>query len=140
MKTYARIIDGKVAQIITISDGDAPLESLFAPEVIDQIVEYDPRPKPPAPSLEERMAGLLIAVDVHLNAAARAKGYDSIVTAALRAGYPGPFHDEGVAFATWMDATYAQCYALLAQWQAGELEEPTAADLIALLPTLELPS
>ncbi|MDN8617012.1 hypothetical protein [Variovorax ginsengisoli] len=96
--------------------------------------------QPPGPTIEERAAVHLAAVDAHLNAAAKAKGYDSIVTAAHRAGYPGPFHDEGVAFATWMDATYQQCYALLAQVQAGEAAEPTPAELIAMLPTLKLPS
>lgn len=139
MKTFARLIDGQVAQIITVSDDGARLESLFAPDVLNQLVEYDPRPKPPPLTVQERIAALVVAVDNHLHAAARAKGYDSIVTAALRAGYPGPFHDEGVAFATWMDACYAQCYVLLAQWQAGELTEPTAEELVAMLPTLELP-
>jgi hypothetical protein len=134
------MIDGQIAQIITVSDDGARLESLFAREILDQLVEYDPRPKPPEPSLEERIASLLVAVDKHLNQAARAKGYDSIVTAALRAGYPGPFHDDGVAFATWMDATYATCYQLLAQFNAGEIPEPTPDELIAMLPTLELPS
>ncbi|MDM0024067.1 hypothetical protein [Variovorax saccharolyticus] len=145
MKTYARMIDGQVAQVITSApDADgfvAPLDHRFPPEVLEQLVEFDPlkRPIPPL-SLEERIAALLAAVDLHLNQAARAKGYDGIVTAALRAGYPGPFHDEGVAFATWMDSVYATCYQLLAQWQAGELEEPTASELIAMLPALELPS
>lgn len=94
---------------------------------------------PPPPTIEQRIAALLAAVDKHLHDAAAAKRYDSIVTAALRAGYPGPFHDEGVAFATWMDATYAECYRLLAEWQAGQLAEPTPDQLIAMLPTLVLP-
>ena len=94
---------------------------------------------PPPPSVEERIALLLRHVDAHLNAGAALRRYDSIVTASLRAGYPGPFRAEGVAFATWMDATYARCYEILAQWEAGEIAEPTAAELIAMLPVLELP-
>lgn len=94
---------------------------------------------PPAPSLEDRAAVLLTGVDAHLNAAARAKRYDSIRAAALRAGYPGPFHDEGMAFATWMDSVYAKCYEVLAEVQAGDIEEPTLEQLIDMLPTLQLP-
>lgn len=86
------------------------------------------------PTSQQIAARLLLAVDDRLNTAAKTKGYDSIVTAALRAGYPGPFHDEGVMFATWMDATYATCYALLAEVQAGRRNVPTEAELMAELP------
>lgn len=96
-------------------------------------------PQPEPLTVEQRIAALLRHVDAHLNAGAATRRYDSIVTASLRAGYPGPFHDEGVAFATWMDATYARCYEILAQWEAGEIAEPTAAELIAMLPALGLP-
>lgn len=97
-------------------------------------------PRPPTPlNLEQRAAALLQAVERHLNKAARARRYDDIRSAALRAGYPGPFHEEGVAFATWMDAVYATCYQLLAQVQAGEIPEPNEAELLAMLPALELP-
>ncbi|MDN8617882.1 hypothetical protein [Variovorax ginsengisoli] len=146
MNTYARVIDGVIAQIIPPVFDDrgreVSLEERFPLDVVAQLVEYDPqrRPDPPPPSLVERVASLLQAVDLHLDAAAIAKGYDGIKSAALRAGYPGPFHDDGVAFATWMDLVYATCYQLLAQFNAGEIAEPTPAELIAMLPTLELPS
>lgn len=94
---------------------------------------------PDAPSFEQRKAALLQAVDAYLNAAAKAKGYDSIITAALRAALPAsPFHAEGVAFGTWMDLVYAKCYEVLAKVQAGEIEEPNEAELIAMLPALQL--
>jgi hypothetical protein len=103
-------------------------------------LELLPLPEPPAqPTLEDRIATLQSAVDAHLNAAARARRYDSIHTAALRAGYPGPFHVEGLAFATWMDAVYAKCYEVLAMFTAGEISEPSCAQLIALLPGLNFP-
>lgn len=95
----------------------------------------------PAPTLEERAALMLAAVDAHLNTAARAKGYDSITNAALRAALPSsPFHAEGLAFGHWMDETYSKCYEVLAQVQAGEIAEPTREELIAMLPALELPA
>ncbi len=97
------------------------------------------QPQVEPPGVEQRIAALLRRVDAHLNAGAALRRYDSIITASLRAGYPGPFHDEGVVYATWMDATYAKCYEILAQWEAGEIAEPTADELIAMLPVLVLP-
>lgn len=95
---------------------------------------------PSAPNFEQRKEALLASVDEHLNAAARAKGYDSILSASLRAALPSsPFHDEGVAFGTWMDAVYAKCYAVLADVIAGQMSEPDKEQLLALLPPLNLP-
>jgi hypothetical protein len=96
---------------------------------------------PAGPTLEQRATAMLEAVDAHLNAAARAKGYDNILSAAIRAALPASaFHDEGVAFGTWMDAVYAQCYQIMASVQAGEMAEPTLEQLLAMLPELRLPT
>jgi hypothetical protein len=91
--------------------------------------------QPAGPTLEQRAAALLAGVDAHLNAAAQAKGYDNILSAAIRAALPASaFHDEGVAFGTWMDAVYARCYQLMAAVQAGEMAEPTLEELVSMLP------
>ncbi|WGT64797.1 hypothetical protein [Variovorax paradoxus] len=96
---------------------------------------------PEPPTFEQRAAALLAEVDKHLNTAARAKGYDSIVTAALRAALPqSPFHAEGIAFGTWMDAVYAKCYEVLALVTSGVMAEPDWPQLRAQLPTLNLPA
>jgi len=111
---------------VVMADGAWTLEAIPADPV-------DP-PSPPL-TLEQRAAVLLAGVDAHLNAAARAKGYDNILSAAVRAALPGsPFHAEGVAFGTWMDQVYAACYQLMAAVQAGNAEEPTLEQLIAMLP------
>lgn len=90
---------------------------------------------PDGPSFEQRVGALLAAVVTRLNAAARAKGYDDILSASLRAALPeSPFHTEGVIFGTWMDQNYAACYQILAQVKAGDIEEPTEVELIAMLP------
>ena len=75
-------------------------------------------------------------VDERLARAAAVKGYDSILSASLRAGYAGPFHDEGVTYATFMDATWAKCYEILGAVQAGQRAEPTWEEIEAELPQL----
>lgn len=94
---------------------------------------------PPTPSLAQRKTLLLGHVVELLDSAAQARGYDDIKSAALRAAYPGPYHAEGLAFATWMDAVYEKCYAVLAQFNAGEIDEPSEDELAAMLPALSLP-
>lgn len=59
MKTYARMINGAIAQIIPAlfdaSGNEVPLEARFPAEMVEQLVEYDPlqRPKPPEPTIPE---------------------------------------------------------------------------------------
>ena len=102
-------------------------------------MEEDTQVDPPELTLEQRIEALHVAVNAHMNAAAGERRYDSIHTAALRAGWPGPFHAEGLAFATWMDEVNAKCYEVLAQFEAGEIDEPTWEELLAVLPALQLP-
>lgn len=96
-----------------------------------------PEPVDP-PTQAQIIAALEAAVQAHLDGTAKAKGYDDIKSAALRAAYPGPFHGEGEAFATWMDACWAACYAVESDVAAGKRPIPTADALIAELPALSL--
>lgn len=54
MTTYARMIDGVIAQIIPpIFDdkgNEVPIASRFPPEVVEQLVEHPPREVPPEPT------------------------------------------------------------------------------------------
>lgn len=76
----------------------------------------------------------------YLNFKAKERNYDSIHTAALRAAYPGPYHDEGLAYAQWMDACNVLGYQILAEVQAGTRQAPaTIEEYISLLPVLVLP-
>lgn len=79
------------------------------------------------------------AHDAHLAAAARSRRYDSIHTAALRAAFDGPFHAEGVAFASWMDACNAVGYKVMDEIKTGARAPMSIDDYIALLPPLVLP-
>lgn len=79
------------------------------------------------------------AHDAHLNSAAKEKRYDSIQSAALRAAFPGPFHDEGVVFAEWMDTCNALGYQIMSEIEQGIREPLSIEEYISLLPELVLP-
>lgn len=75
-------------------------------------------------SNEDRLKKELVAVysaalDRHFDSVAAVKRYDSRVTCALRAGYPGPFQADGIAYATWMDECNALAYRWWAEIEAG---------------------
>ena len=94
--------------------------------------------KPPAtlPTLEDYDK----ALTDHLDAEARTHRYDNRINCALRAGYAGPYHAEGVAFAQWMDSCNAAGYAILEDFQAGRIPQPTVAEVIATLPVMVWPA
>lgn len=96
-----------------------------------------------APSDEEMRAIALAthtsALEAHYDTAAREKKYDNRLTCALRAGYPGPFQAEGIAFAVWMDSCNAYGYEQIAKVIAGEREMPTPTGMISELPELVWP-
>ena len=96
---------------------------------------------PEPPSLEEQIAVFDAALVAHMDATARERRYDNRVTCALRAGYPGPFQAEGIAFASWMDQCNALAYQLLAEVVAGTRPMPDSPQaLIGLMPAMEWPS
>ena len=108
----------------------------------DMIAEVEATYVPPEPpSIEKQIAVFDAALVAHLDATARERRYDNRVTCALRAGYPGPFQAEGIAFAGWMDQCNALAYILLAEVVAGTRplpENPQA--LIDLMPPMVWPS
>lgn len=93
------------------------------------------KPPAPMPTLEDYDA----ALTEHLDEEARTHRYDNRINCALRAGYAGLYHAEGVAFAQWMDACNAAGYAILEDFQAGNIPQPTIAEVIAALPVMVWP-
>jgi hypothetical protein len=125
------------ADVVEVSDKEHA--TLMAQQSAGRVLGVGAKGRPvaldPAPlTIEERVGALRLAVSDYLDAAAKAKGYDNIINAALRAAYPGPYRAEGTAFATWMDATWQACYGLLAKFGAGELAEPSVEELVSMLP------
>ncbi|MDD2879690.1 MAG: hypothetical protein PHQ58_04570 [Rhodoferax sp.] len=87
-----------------------------------------------AEELKQRYLG---HVQVHLDTKAREHGYDDIKSAALRAAYPGPYQQEGITLATWMDECWFLTFELLAEAQGGAAEL-TQEQLIAQLPVCSI--
>ncbi|WKN20789.1 hypothetical protein [Azotobacter vinelandii] len=89
---------------------------------------------------EATIALTVSAVQAHLDAEARALGYDDIRSAVTYADEPAvpKFQAEGIAFRSWRSLCWDYCYAQLAAVDAGEREAPTAAQLVSELPALEI--
>lgn len=79
------------------------------------------------------------ALERHYDEVAQSRRYDNRLTCALRAGYPGPFHAEGYAFAMWMDQCNLRAYQIMAEVYAGDRPKPTIAETVAAMPIMEWP-
>lgn len=98
---------------------------------------------PPAPTpeeiLHEQMRALEGAVQAHIAATARARGYDNGMALA---GYVNstvpPWKAEAEAFIAWRDAVWLFVFEKLAQVQAGKAAPPESPEaLIAALPQID---
>jgi hypothetical protein len=74
------------------------------------------------------------AIQAMLDAAARARNYDDIVSACSYAGAPNPFQAEGAAFVAWRGACWATCYQIMGEVESGNRPQPSLAELLAAMP------
>ena len=120
--------EGVVLATGAVAIGDTYADGSFTP------------PAAPALTAAQRQAALVAAVQAHLDATARSHGYDSIYTACTYADEPAVprFQAEGQAFRAWRSLVWAHCYQVLDDVQSGRRAIPSAADLIAELPTLHI--
>ena len=79
-------------------------------------------------------------LEAHYDSTAQTKRYDNRLTCALRAGYPGPYQKEALAFALWMDTCNVLAYKTLADVVAGLVNKPSAGELISSLPLMVWPT
>lgn len=126
--------NNQMAELAADLGPDAPAYQALMDEIA---ATYVP---PPPPTQDELLASYQQALDELFNSTAQARRYDSRVTCALRAGYPGPFQAEGLAFAQWMDACNALGYQLMAEVLGGQRPMPTVPEFLALLPPMEWPA
>lgn len=98
-----------------------------------------PEPADP-PSAEDMIAAVQAAVQHRLDTFARTRAYDGILSAATYATSAVPkFAAEGQYAVQARDATWAACYTIMADVQAGLRPMPTIEHVLAELPTLEWP-
>jgi hypothetical protein len=164
MRTYARIDDGKVAELIlpfAVDGVEVPVSDRFPVAVVQTLVDVtdmSPRPAcgwsydgstfaPPVETVPEKTPDQIAAekvamVQAFMDAKARERNYDSIATAVTYAEEPAVprFQAEGQAFRAWRSLVWNKCYEILDAVQAGTQAIPTDEELLAALPTLTLPS
>ena len=95
---------------------------------------------PPPPTAEQIIVQYAAAVQQHLDAFAKSRGYDGIMSAATYATSTVPkFAAEGQYAVEARDATWAKCYEILAAVESSSRTMPTLGELIAELPALVWP-
>ena len=88
---------------------------------------------------EEKVAKYDKALTDYLDSVAQQRRYDNRITCALRAGYVGPYQQEGIAFAQWMDECNSQAYRLMYNVLEGLAVEPTVEEFLSSLPAIQWP-
>lgn len=101
------------------------------------------------PMTEDEVAGLASpptvddfsrAIDVHLDAIARERGYSSAVSCASYVSSTNAlWRAEAEAFVAGRDAVWTYAFAELASVQSGSRAVPSVAEFIAELPAIEWP-
>lgn len=80
------------------------------------------------------------AVQGLLNSAVRSKGYDDVYTCiSYYNSEDDVFRAEARAVSEWRDRVWRKCHEILNQWNAGEIGQPTVAQVLSQLPKLEWP-
>jgi hypothetical protein len=104
-------------------------DEILAQEAVIEMPEPDP------------VAVYTNAVQAHLDAEARKKNYDGILSAASYAALPvgDPFQAEGLVFAKWRSAVWIKCYEILEAIQKSQRTAPSVDGLLLELPVLTLP-
>jgi hypothetical protein len=151
---YAKL-NGQIVTAV-IDTQDNPIEDMFEPSYAAQCVPcnasvkqghvyesatgtFSP-PKEPEPTIEELTKKFTDAVQAHLDAFARTRNYDGIMSAATYATSTVPkFKAEGRYAVEARDTTWAKGYEILDEVLSGQRPMPTIDEVIAELPPLAWP-
>lgn len=105
-------------------------------EVAAILAQQEIDSQPVAPT----QADYQMAIQEHLDAAARTRNYNDIFTLVGYRGDPNPdFAAEAEAGFVWRSAVWTYANAELAKVMAGQREQPTVEDFIAELPAMVWP-
>jgi hypothetical protein len=124
IEEHAALLDGQRQGKLITADGDG------RPVLQD----------PPPPTTEQIIAEYTAAVQQRIDAFARTRNYDGILSAATYATSTVlTFAAEGQYAVAARDTTWAKCYEILAAVESGARPLPTLAELFAELPALVWP-
>jgi hypothetical protein len=89
---------------------------------------------------EQIIAGFAAAVQSRLDTFAHERNYDGIMSLCTYATDPNPrFAAEGQCGVDLRSSTWAACYQIMGEVQAGTRTMPATDELLALLPAMEWP-
>lgn len=109
----------------------------FTPEEWQAAHPVEPEPEP---TIEELKQQFTDAIQGYLDAFARTRNYDNILSAATYATSTVPkFRAEGQYAVEARDATWAKGYEILAEVMAGQRPMPALDDVLAELPVFVWP-
>lgn len=95
-------------------------------------------PAKPQPTPEKIVKDYEDAIQVHLDATARSRGYDNTYTClSYLSSTDEKWRNEANTFNKWRDAVWTQAHKILNDFIAGAIEQPTIEDVIAQLPKIE---
>lgn len=90
------------------------------------------------PTVEEIKKVYENAVQSHLDATARTRGYDNTYTClSYLSSTDEIWKRESNAFNAWRDSVWRKAHEILNAFMAGEIEQPTVEEVIAQLPPID---
>ncbi len=144
----ALISEGQVQQVFA---SRAAMDGKYHPDFVARVIDIPDdvtsgfwqtatgwsRHAPVAPPAVDDFAA---AVQVHIDSAARSKGYgDGFALSTYVNSTLPQWASEATAFVAWRDAVWIYAYAELAKVQGGQRAKPAIAELLAELPAIDWP-